>query len=260
MIPNLTIRDLTIDCANAERTRDFYVNLMGWEKTAAFDCIGLKTDNGLTIRFMEIEQPYVPPIWPEEPGKQQKQMHLDFLVDDLPRAMDRARSLGAAKAAIQYCGEEVVTMLDPQGRPFCLCKRPEDKSEFDLWYEKKGYGSIPSISVNIDCEKSEALRAFYAGFTQWDQDFHDTALIDENRMVIHFMGCDGDFAYIPPVWPEAPGKQQKQMQFNFQVDDLQSAVDEAIRLGAAKATVQSGGNCFVTMIDTQGHSFCLYSR
>ena len=36
MIPNLTIGDLMIDCANAERARDFYANLMGWEKTVAY--------------------------------------------------------------------------------------------------------------------------------------------------------------------------------------------------------------------------------
>jgi len=33
MIPNLTIGDLMIDCANAERARDFYADLMRWEKT-----------------------------------------------------------------------------------------------------------------------------------------------------------------------------------------------------------------------------------
>jgi len=33
MILNLTIGDLTIDCANAERARDFYADLMDWEKS-----------------------------------------------------------------------------------------------------------------------------------------------------------------------------------------------------------------------------------
>ena len=260
MIPNLTIGDLMIDCANAEGSRDFYANLMGWEKIVAYGCAAVKTDNGLTILFAGIDIPYVSPIWPEEPGKQQKQMHLDFTVDDLSVAIDKACGLGATKAAAQYGGEACVTMLDPEGRPFCFCKRPEIKSEFDLWYEKKGYGAIPSMSINIDCKKFETLRAFYAGLTEWDQDFHQTALIDENRMVIHFMGCDGDFEYIPPVWPEEPGKQQKQMHFNFQVDNLQAAVEEALRLGATKTAAQYGGAHFVTMIDTEGHPFCLCRR
>ena len=259
MIPNLTIGDLTIDCANAERARGFYANLMGWEKTVAYNCPALKTGNGLTILFAETDIPYTPPVWPEEPGKQQKQMHLDFTVDDLPSAVDKAIGLGAAKAATQY-GGHCVTMLDTEGHPFCLCKRSQNKSEFDLYFEKMGYGAIPDISINIDCKKSEILRGFYAQLTDWDQGFHWTALIPKNRMVVHFMGCDGDFDFIPPVWPKEPGKQQKQMHFNFQVDDLRFAVDEAIRIGAVKAAAQFGGGHFVTMIDTEGHPFCLCKR
>ena len=260
MIQDLTIGDLTIDCANAERARNFYADLMDWEKTIAFNCFALKTDNGMTILFTETDIPYVPPVWPEEPGKQQKQMHLDFTVDDVPSAVEKAIRLGATKATVQYGGETCVTMFDTAGHPFCFCQRPKVKSEFDLYYEKQEYGIIPSVSINIDCKKSEVLREFYAGLTPWDQGFHWTALIDENRMVVHFMGCDGDFGYIPPVWPEEPGAQQKQMHFNFQVDDLPSAVEEAIRLGATKAAEQYGDDHFVTLLDPEGHPFCLCAR
>jgi len=259
MIPNLTIGDLMIDCADAERARGFYANLTGWKKTVAFDCLALVADNGMKILFAETGIPHVPPVWPEEPGKQQKQMHLDFVVDDLPSAVEEAIRFGAVKPAEQY-GDYYVTLLDPEGHPFCLCKRSQEKSEFDLYYEKKGWGMIPDLSVMIDCQKTEKLRAFYAQLTEWDQGFHESVLIPENRMIICFMGCDGDFDYIPPVWPEEPGKQQKQMHFNFQVDDLQSAVEEAIRIGAAKAAGQYGGNHFVTMLDTEGHPFCLCAR
>jgi catechol 2,3-dioxygenase-like lactoylglutathione lyase family enzyme len=123
MIPNLTIGDLMIDCANAERARTFYANLTGWEKTVAFDCLALKAYNGMTILFVETDIPYVPPVWPEEPEKQQKQMHFNFQVDDLPFAVDEALRLGATKSANQYGGEHFVTMLDPEGHPFCLCRR-----------------------------------------------------------------------------------------------------------------------------------------
>ena len=260
MIPNLTIGDLMIDCTNAERSRNFYADLMDWPKIIAYDCPALKTDNGLIILFAETDIPYASPVWPEESGEQQKQIHLDFTVDDFPTTVDKATRLGATKAAAQYGGEEFITMLDPEGRPFCLCRRPEVKSEFDFWCDQNGYGSIPNISINVDCTDSKTLREFYAGLTGWDQGFHWSVLICENGMIIHFMGCDGDFEYIPPVWPEKPGKQQKQMHFNFQVDDLSSAVEEAVRLGATKAAEQYGGEHFVTMIDTEGHPFCLCKR
>ena len=62
MINNFTIGDLMIDCSNAERARDFYANLMGYEKTVAYGCLALKTDNGLTILFAETDVPYVQPV------------------------------------------------------------------------------------------------------------------------------------------------------------------------------------------------------
>lgn len=257
MIPSLTIGDLMIDCADTERARNFYANFTGWRKTIAFDCLALKTENDMTILFAKTEIPYVQPVWPEEPGEQQKQMHLDFTVDDVPSAVDEAVLFGATKAAIQYGDEYCVTMLDTEGHPFCLCKR-QDKSEFELYFKKKGFDMIPNPSINIDCMDAAALRGFYAQLTDWDRDFHWTALISENGMVVHFMECD--FYYIPPVWPEEPGKQQKQMHFNFQVDDLHSAAEEAVHLGATKFTEQYGGEDFVTLKDPEGHPFCLCKR
>ena len=119
---------------------------------------------------------------------------------------------------------------------------------------------IPDLSIMVDCQKTDKLRDFYAQLTEWDQGFHRSTLIPENRTIICFMESEGDFDYTPPVWPEEPGKQQKQMHFLFQVDDLPCAVEEAVRLGAGKAAAQYGNEQFVTMLDTQGHPFCLCSR
>ena len=123
MIPNLTIGDITIDCANAELGRDFYADLMGWEKTTAFGALAVKTNKGMNILFCEPEIPYIPPVWPEKPGKQQKQMHFNFQVDDLPFAVEEAIRLGATKTPEQYGGDHFITLLDPVGHPFCLCRR-----------------------------------------------------------------------------------------------------------------------------------------
>jgi len=122
MMPNLTIGDLMIDCADAERARDFYANLIGGEKVVTYGP-ALITDNGLTILFAETDIPYVPPVWPEEPGQQQKQMHFNFQVDDLPSAVEETIRLGAVKAVAQYGGEHFVTLFDPDGHLFCLCAK-----------------------------------------------------------------------------------------------------------------------------------------
>jgi predicted enzyme related to lactoylglutathione lyase len=122
MINNITIGDISIDCADPARTRDFYASLMGGEKREAYGWPALVCDNGLRLLFMGCDFDYIPPVWPEEPSKQQKQMHFNFGVDDLPSAVEDAIRLGATKAAVQYDGERYVTMIDPEGHPFCLCE------------------------------------------------------------------------------------------------------------------------------------------
>jgi hypothetical protein len=43
---------------------------------------------------------------------------------------------------------------------------------------------------------------------------------------------------VPPVWPERPGEQQKQLHFEIQVDDLGAAVSHAVSCGAVEAPWQ----------------------
>jgi predicted enzyme related to lactoylglutathione lyase len=113
-------------------------------------------------------------------------------------------------------------------------------------------------SINIDCPDTKELRAFYAELTPWDKEFHWTALLADNGFVVHFM--QADFDYIPPVWPEEPKTQQKQLHFNFQVNDLPAAVEDALRLGAIMPAAQYGGEHYVTLLDPVGHPFCLCKR
>ena len=123
MIKGITIGDISIDCADPMKARDFYAAFTGWENREAYGCPALVGGNGLLMLFTSPEARYVPPVWPEELDKQQKQMHFNFQVDDLPAAVERANRLGATKAAAQHGGEHFVTMLDTEGHPFCLCKK-----------------------------------------------------------------------------------------------------------------------------------------
>ncbi len=125
---SVTIGDISIDCSDPMRTRDFYASLTGWEKREAYGCPALVGDNGLLLLFMGCDFEFVPPVWPEEPGKQQKQMHFNFQVDDLPSAVKEALLYGATKAAAQYGEEHFITMLDPEGHPFCLCARKDESN------------------------------------------------------------------------------------------------------------------------------------
>ena len=67
----------------------------------------------------QLEPDHVPPTWPQGPGDQQMQAHLDVEVADLAAAEEFAVSLGARVAAFQP-QDHVRVMLDPAGHPFCL--------------------------------------------------------------------------------------------------------------------------------------------
>lgn len=123
MIKGICIGDISIDCKDTTKLRDFYANLLGWTKKTIYGCPAAVAENGLIILFQGCEIEYVPPVWPEEAGKQQKQIHFNFQIDDLPSAVKQAEELGAVKAASQYGGAYYVTMLDPEGHPFCLCAK-----------------------------------------------------------------------------------------------------------------------------------------
>lgn len=118
----IRIDDLTIDCADAQKLADFYAGLLGWQAVKLGDGLYEVRAAGFPMRFlMEQESDYVPPVWPEVPGAQQKQLHLDFTVSDLTAAVDRAKALGAIVATEQFNPKQWITMLDPAGHPFCLC-------------------------------------------------------------------------------------------------------------------------------------------
>ena len=58
------------------------------------------------------------------------------------------------------------------------------------------------------------------------------------------------------MWPPAEGSQRTMMHFDFQVGELDSAVAEALELGATLAMSQPQENVRV-LLDPAGHPFCL---
>ena len=62
--------------------------------------------------------------------------------------------------------------------------------------------------------------------------------------------------YQPPAWPPVPGNQRPMMHLDFQVGDLETAVAEAVSLGASVAATQPQDNVRV-LFDPAGHPFCL---
>jgi catechol 2,3-dioxygenase-like lactoylglutathione lyase family enzyme len=76
---------------------------------------------------------YLPPVWPEKPEAQQQMAHIDFVVNDLEKAVQHAIQCGATIASEQF-SEKNTVMLDPAGHPFCLgeMKSEMEKAHFAL--------------------------------------------------------------------------------------------------------------------------------
>lgn len=122
MKQEVVLGNVMIDCDNEKKLQEFYGDLLGWERCELFGRPAVRSSTGFVFLFIEVPD-YIRPIWPEEKGKQQKQMHFDFQVGNVLEMVEKAKMLGAVKAINQYGGDDFVTMFDPSGHLFCLCRK-----------------------------------------------------------------------------------------------------------------------------------------
>ena len=103
----------------------FYQRLLGWPiRDDEAEWATLRPVDGSTGLSFQLETDHVPPVWPQEPGVQQMQLHLDLQVDDLASACAVAEEAGARRLGGHEDEDEVVRVYaDPAGHPFCLFQR-----------------------------------------------------------------------------------------------------------------------------------------
>jgi predicted enzyme related to lactoylglutathione lyase len=109
---------VNIDCAEPARLAQFDGRVLGWSVTHSEAEYAMISGEGTSIGFGRVEG-YRAPAWPDRAGG--KQFHLDLYVDDLEGAMATCRELGASVPDFQPGGQRWQVLLDPDGRPFCLC-------------------------------------------------------------------------------------------------------------------------------------------
>jgi hypothetical protein len=95
----------------------FYRDLLGGRITReSADLVALQASE-IVITVERIEN-HQPPDWPDDTVP--KQLHFEFLVDDLDSAEQAALAIGARKASAQPSPDKWRVLLDPSGHPFCL--------------------------------------------------------------------------------------------------------------------------------------------
>jgi catechol 2,3-dioxygenase-like lactoylglutathione lyase family enzyme len=111
--------------------------------------------------------------------------------------------------------------------------------------------------VAIEAPDPAALAAFYTALLDWP-----TVHEEPGTSVVAAPGgstylvCQQADGYQPPIWPPVDGSQRPMMHLDVQVGDLESAVAEALALGASLADSQPHEHVRV-LRDPAGHPFCL---
>lgn len=112
-------------------------------------------------------------------------------------------------------------------------------------------------SISLDCAEPVPLAEFWAGLLGGEVGFssENFVAVKLDRVWLATTKVDD---YQPPQWPN--GTVPKQLHLDLAVDDLEDAVDEALRLGAVKCDVQPAPDRYVVMLDPAGHPFCLTTQ
>jgi len=96
-----------------ERLRHFYAQALGGEVVS-----GSVRARGWLLIF-DVIPDYKPATWPT--GETPKQMHFEWMVEDLRDAVSALEGMGATLAEYQHpTDESLQVMLDPAGHPFCV--------------------------------------------------------------------------------------------------------------------------------------------
>jgi hypothetical protein len=106
----------TVNAPDALALAQFYAELTDGEATGASHWAAVTGPNAY-LAFQQVEH-FRPPQWPG--SDMPMQLHLDFLVDDLELAGERALAAGATRLDHQPNADHCIVYSDPAGHPFCL--------------------------------------------------------------------------------------------------------------------------------------------
>jgi catechol 2,3-dioxygenase-like lactoylglutathione lyase family enzyme len=131
--------------------------------------------------------------------------------------------------------------------------RNDSDGGVDRWSRSDWWGPV------LDASDARALGHFYADLLGWAlvRDTDDHCILHPRDGGVAYLATQTAANYQRPTWPNADGQQQMMLHLDFEVSDLQAAVQHAVELGAAVADFQPQNDVRV-LVDPDGHPFCLY--
>jgi len=108
----------------------------------------------------------------------------------------------------------------------------------------------------LDTPDPRGLARFYAALLDWPigTDDAEWATLRPGGPGLSFQLEE---QHVPPVWPAGPGDPRMQAHPDVGVEDLATAVEFAVSLGAREAGFQPQDDVRV-LLDPAGHPFCLH--
>jgi predicted enzyme related to lactoylglutathione lyase len=119
---------VVLDCPDPEALAGFYARLLEWpmppvrpDAHEEGGAVTLDPPGGGTAIGFHTASGFVAPTWPDPVVQQQ--LHIDFWVEDIEAAHERAVALGARHlhSHEHSPGSGYRVYADPVGHPFCLC-------------------------------------------------------------------------------------------------------------------------------------------
>lgn len=121
--PRMRLKATVLGAPDPQTLGAFYARLLGWTVENNWpDWVSIRPPDGPGLSF-QLEEGYVPPVWPAAPGEQQMMSHLDIAVENVEEAVTWAVDAGATIAEYQpedHLQDHIRVMIDPVGHPFCL--------------------------------------------------------------------------------------------------------------------------------------------
>ncbi|MEU0068815.1 VOC family protein [Streptomyces sp. NPDC006332] len=115
-------------------------------------------------------------------------------------------------------------------------------------------------ATTLDAPDCHALARFYRGLLGWPVRKEEPGWVEiappDGSAGLSFQT---EPLFTRPQWPSTRSEQQMMMHLDIEVDDLPSAVERALALGARMLDFQPQDDVRV-LFDPAGHPFCLFVR